>query len=522
MAEAESEEPSEDVNHLVLNFVIDQLETLEIDLGERLVRALTLLSMARSKDALPLIVNRALGSLGRTRCRLLMVLSCLANEIPESLATYQQAIACILDRNDFFSRQIALKILKLVAEVVMLDESVVISIERVERAYSHTISYSTYRLPSNPSAGFRQFLMQNTLSDFSRQVETLEKILCVPPGSLAAAIEKRLHAQDWSIDEEKDRVTGDWYTHVHPQGWPVVLITTRFQERSREALWIILDEAAEKLKLTQDQIGQLWHTIQAVDPEYITRGVMPRPGDIPALHVTDKGEWFSELGGLESMHVANGKTPVNSGDWMTVFEERVLSQEERSNVPYRQETSLKSWLIPQRVYGEANELDEIDFLSERIAGPDFGVAITLAQARRILIGRRSGILDKGSHESIPLIAAHQNPLTFSGYWIVCSLASFIIDELGLLFTNFDLTKDGEKVAVYEVWQEGYQEECYTREKISFGVRLRLRRELLSEICSRHGRMLCTRIDEKRRHFKSIHDREDDDRRDSRRYILSPL
>jgi hypothetical protein len=513
------EEPSEDANYLVLDFVIDQLETPEIDQGERLVRALTRLSMARPEDTLPLIVNRALDSSGRTRRRMLMVLSCLAREIPESLAAYQQAIACLLDRNDFFSRQIALRILKVVAGVLALDESVIISIDRVERAYSHAISYSTYRLPRNPSAEFMPFLMRNTLPDFSRQVITLEKILRVPLGSLTAAIEESLHAQDWSIDQERDSVKDDWYGHVHPQGWPVVWITTHFQERACEALWIILDEAAEKLKLTQDQIGQLWCVIQAVDPEYITRGVIPRPRDIPALHVADKDEWFSELGRLESMHVANAKTRVDDGDWMTVFEKRRLAQEEQYNVPYRQEISLKSCLIPRRVYGEANVLDEIGFVTERIAGPDSGAAITLAQARGILIGRGSGIMDEGSPKSIPLIAEHRNPLTFSGYWIVCSLASFIIDELGLLFTNFDLTKDGEKVAVYEVWQEGYQDECYTREKLSFGARLRLRRELLAEICNRYGRMLCTRIDEKREHFKSIHDREPDDRRDSRRYIL---
>ena len=52
-----------------------------------------------------------------------------------------------------------------------------------------------------------------------------------------AAIEERLIAQKWSIDDERDRVKDDWYGHVHPQGWPVVWITTEFQELVTETLW---------------------------------------------------------------------------------------------------------------------------------------------------------------------------------------------------------------------------------------------------------------------------------------------
>jgi hypothetical protein len=516
------QEPTEHLNQLILGLLIEELETPEIDLGERLVRALTKLASVRLDETIPSIVQKALESSGRTARRLLMVISCLANRIPESLAAHQQTIAQLLDRNDFFCRQTALRILKLVDEALTIDASVANAINEVETAYSSAISYPAYRLPKNPSDAFSAFLRRNTLSDFRRKVATCERILDVPTGSLAAAIEERLLAQGWSIHKEQDCVEDDWYGHVHPQGWPVVWITTGFQERVTEVLWGVLDEATEKFKLTETQIDLMWRTIQAVDPEYVNRGCIARPGDIPPLQVTDKEAWFSELQELESLQVVTASAHSESSDWITVFENRSLAHEEQYNVPYRQYISLTSFLIPLRSYGAKQELDEIDLLTERISFPDSDQAITLAQARRTLMMSGTSISDQASPPSVPLIAQHQNFMTFLGYRYVCLLASFIIDEMALTFENFDLVRDGEKVAVYEAWQEGYQDESYTRDKLSWGVRLRVRRDLLAGICKKYDRLLCTHSYEKREHFSSIYTRDADDTRDSRRYILYHL
>lgn len=102
------------------------------------------------------------------------------------------------------------------------------------------------------------------------------------------------------------------------------------------------------------------------------------------------------------------------------------------------------------------------------------------------------------------------------------MASFIIEEFNLLFEGFDLTKDGEVVAKYEAWQEGYQDGAYTREKISSGVRLQVRRDFLSAICRRYQRMLCIRINERREYYKSIYEREPDTSKDSKRYVIYHL
>jgi hypothetical protein len=516
----EYKEPSDDANQLILNFVLDELSTPEIDHGERLIRALARLMIARPEDAIPVFITRTVSASGRILRRLLTVFLSLATQCPDILVAHQQAFVQLLDREDFFCRQTALRILRCVDEASPLEASVASLVQRIDRNYSTTIYDSSYRMPSNPTLEFMDFLKRNTLFDFSKQVMLMEKILQVPSGSLVAAIEERLLAQNWSMDDERVRVKDDWDGHVHPQGWPVVWITTEFQEVATDALWSTLNEAADKLKLSSEQIHWLWQTIQPADPEYVLRGIMPRPSDIQPLRIRDKQAWFRELDALESMQIGETRTQGEDGDWITVFEKRRMAQEEKYNVPYRQEISLKAFLIPQQVYGGFHGLDELELTTERIV-PGSSMAVTIKQAQIELYGRGRNVLDT-TDDSIPLIAEHQSPLTFFGYWSVCTLASFVIEEFNLSFEGMELVRDGEVVAKHEAWQEGYQDEAYTREKLSFGVRLRVARDLLSGICDRHCKVLCLRIDEKRECYTSIYEREPDDRRDSKRYILYHL
>ena len=508
--------PPFDENRLILQFSMEDLDTAEIDHGERLIRALTRLAIARPQSAIPLLVSETLSASGRRLRRLLMILHTLANQKPNLLASNQQTLAKLLDREDFFCRQSAMCILQCVSKVSPLEPSVSTAIERIDRKYSAAISHSTYRMPSSPSSTFLDFLKKNTLFHFSDQVKLMEKILQVRSGSLVAAIEKCLNAQNWSMDEERSRIKDDWYGHVHPQGWPVVWITTEFQELATEILLSILNEVAEKQRLSQAQIHWLWQATQMVDPDYVVRGrSMTRPLDIEILRVVDKEAWFRELDEIESFQIGNDGTD-EQGTWLIVFERRILAHEEQYNVPYRQEISLISMLIPMQVYGRSYELDRLDLMTERIAPA--AMAITLEQARDILTNRGSDELD-ASEDCIPLIAEHQNSENFLGYWSICSLSSFILDEFNLSFDGFNLTRGDEIIAKYETWQEGYQAEAYSREKLSSGVRLRVRRDLLAEICLRYQRMLCIRIDEKREFYKSIHDQEPDTRKDSKRYVI---
>jgi len=509
--------PTFDENQLILQFSVEELITPEIDHGKRLVGALARLAIARPESAIPVLVNRTLTASGRILCRLLMILHVLAAQNPELLASHQQLLAKLLDREDFLCRQSVLRILRYVSGVLPLVPSVASSIERIDRIYSDSIWHSTYMMPSSPSTTFLNFFKKNTLFDFSDKVRLIERILRVQSGDFVAAIEERLNTQNWSMDEERSRVKDDWYGHVHPQGWPVVWITTEFQELVTEVLWSVLNEAAEKLKLSDTQIHWLWQTIQLADPEFVVLGNMSRPIDILPLRVVDNDTWFAELDTIESFQVGKAGTEEQGTDWMTLFEKRRLAHEEKYNVPYRQEISLKATLIPLQVYGGSHRLDELELSTERIASAS-AISVTLEQARDELTRRGSDALEAGA-DCIPLIAEHQNPVTFLGYWSICTFTSFIIDDFNLSFEGFNLTKDGEIVAKYESWQEGYQDEAYTREKLSFGTRLIVQRDFLAEICRRYNKMACVRVDEKRECYKSIYERKPDEKVVSKRYMV---
>ena len=514
-------EPDFDENQSILQFSMEELSTQEIDLGERLIRALTRLAIARPQSAIPPLISRALSSSGRILRRLLMILQAISAQRPDLLVSHQQTLAYFLDQEDYLCRQTAMHILQCVSEISPLESSVAKAVQRVDRKYSANISYPTYRLSSSPSATFSDFLKQHTLYDFSDQVSLMEKILQVRPGSLVAAIEKSLNAQNWSMDEERSRFKDDWNGRVHPQGWPIVWITTEFQELATEAIWSILNEAAEKMKLRRDQIHWLWQTTQVVDPEHVVRGLMTRPADIEALRVIDKEAWFKELDEIESFQIGDTDTERQGTDWITVFEKRSLAQEgEGSNVLYRQEILLRATLVPWQVYGGPHALDELELAVESIL-PKQAMPVTLEQARDVLIKRGSSTLD-ASDDCIPLIAEQQNPNSFLGYLSVCTLASFIINEFSLLFEGFDLTKEGKVVAKYEAWQEGYQNGTYTREKLSFGVRLRVSRDFLADICLRYRRMLRIRIDETRGYHKYRENWNPDTKKDSKRYVIYHL
>ena len=512
-------EPTLDENQLILQFSIEELDTSEIDHGERLIRALTRLAIAQPQSAIPVLVDRALSASGRIFRRLLVVLHALATRRPDLLASHQQRLVKLLDRKDFFCRQSVVRILQCVREILPLEPSIFDAVKRIERAYSTSMSYSAYRMSSSPSPMFLDFLKGSTgsiHSGFFYQTQLMEKILGVQPGCLVAAIEERLNAQSCSIDEERFRTKENWEDNVRPQGWPVIWITTEFQELVTEVLWSILNEVVEKLKLDHDQIHWLWQTSQMADPEYVLREVMVRPVDIKPLHVVNGEVWFQELGTMESFQVGN----ADNIDWITIFEMKKLAYEERLDAFYEQTVLLKSALIPLQVYGGLHELEELEWVTEPIV-PASNMTVTLEQARDVLTKRGLSAL-RVRNGCIPLVAEHQNPVSFFGYMSVCTLTSFVIDEFNLSFKGFDLVRDGNVVARYEVWQEGYLNQEYVREKLSFGIRLRARCDFIAEVCRRYKKILCVRTNERRKHYKSIHSKEPNTKKDSRRYMIYHL
>jgi hypothetical protein len=103
--------------------------------------------------------------------------------------------------------------------------------------------------------------------------------------------------------------------------------------------------------------------------------------------------------------------------------------------------------------------------------------------------------------SLPAISLKHNPIVFFGFEYVVSLPSFVIQDFDLQFKDFNLYKDTQKVTDFEYWREGYVDEAYSRELLSYGTRFLVRTEFLKQLNSHYGMQLCRKIFEKRLFFK---------------------
>jgi hypothetical protein len=74
---------------------------------------------------------------------------------------------------------------------------------------------------------------------------------------------------------------------------------------------------------------------------------------------------------------------------------------------------------------------------------------------------------------------------------------WIIREQNLKLDGFSVLADDEHVAHFEAWQEGYPDEDYNDEPLSFGVRLRVRAEFIAKVCRDAGRPFSVRTVENR-------------------------
>jgi len=103
--------------------------------------------------------------------------------------------------------------------------------------------------------------------------------------------------------------------------------------------------------------------------------------------------------------------------------------------------------------------------------------------------------------SLPAISLKRNPILFFGFEYIVTLPSFVIKDFNLQFKDFNLYKDNQKVTDFEYWREGYVDEAYSRELLSYGTRLLVRAEFLNELILHYGMQLCRKISEERLFFK---------------------
>jgi len=294
-------------------------------------------------------------------------------------------------------------------------------IKDIEMKYSDAKYSSSCMFSNGSTRRFESFLRENTLFSFFKQIEVAEEILGLPQGSLVSAIEEQLATVSWSMKDEEDRLADNWNGYVHPQGWPVVWITTDFQELAMEILLNILDKIVVDHSVSDRQVDLLWRTIQPADPNYVLRDLISRPLDIEPLVVSNKDIWLDELRKYKTLEV--GATKSCEENWITVFETREMTHEEDYNVPFKQRLSIRGSLIPIDLYGSSEKIDDLDIFFEKFL-PHQAMTTTMGQAQAKISARASGNLQIFD-EYIPFLSIHQNPVTIFGYLDICTLSSII-------------------------------------------------------------------------------------------------
>jgi hypothetical protein len=210
---------------------------------------------------------------------------------------------------------------------------------------------------------------------------------------------------------------------------------------------------------------------------------------------------------MEHEEIAVSGLPLEG--WVCLFESRHLSQDTKYEVPYKNQVSVVSTFLDPRFAVNKDQIDKLAEWKEEIVSFHPYECLTLEQARAYLMDSPPATADRQA-PSLPAISLKHNPIAFFGFEYVVSLSSFVIQDFNLQFKDFNLYKDNQKVTDFEYWREGYVDEAYSRELLSYGTRFLVRAEFLKELIARYGVQLCRKISEKRLFFQSEYKRDPDD------------
>jgi hypothetical protein len=122
--------------------------------------------------------------------------------------------------------------------------------------------------------------------------------------------------------------------------------------------------------------------------------------------------------------------------------------------------------------------------------------LTLDAVRTRLIEAAAASVDL-SGKLLPLLVVHTNGQMFEGYRCLALLNPAWLGKYGLEFDGCQFTWSGKCVARLEEWQEGYEDEVYSRELLSAGVRLVVRNDWLRTLLANTQHSLAVWASERR-------------------------
>jgi hypothetical protein len=256
-------------------------------------------------------------------------------------------------------------------------------------------------------------------------------------------------------------------------------------------LYQLLHEVLSKGRFQSTEVEALWRVIQPRDPEYSSCRLLPIPREILPLVVEEKEKWLSDHSDAERVTIED----TLPQEWVTAFEFRQLTQDNPYHREYVMQTHVQSALLRPESIEQIVDVGSQSW-GEEVVTHHPAENLTWSQFRNALANghKLEGAIDE---PCIPLVARKGRRIGFMGFHTIASFSSRIIREFALSLNGFDVIEGSERVGRFEAWQEGYSDEDYVDEPLSFGVRFQVRATFLRKICDNWGRALAVRNVENR-------------------------
>jgi hypothetical protein len=477
----------------IITLLVDRLGTNAVEFGNRLICSICLLAESRGEKVFPVLTDRLNSASGLLLWRLLQVFVRLSHSNRALFREHCHELKSLLDRGDTLMALAAFQAIQSAyTDGESMPDELKQEVEGVVHRYSSIILYRGFGiLKTTPSEDFVVLTKRAALFSFRRQLKAVCQILRLDLESVTAQLERRLLETGATLDEEKEIARSMSNAFVHPQGWPIIWFVSDFHVKISGMLYQTIDEVLSKQRYQPQHLEAVWRVIQPNDPEYSFSELAPMPEDITPLLVRAKDDWI----GSDKQEPTITIEDTFPEEWITAFEFRELAQDSPYHREFVTQTHVRSAVvIPERIDDVASF--DLDFWGEKVGTHHPAENLTWQQFREAL---REGhkLEPDGDAACLPFVSYHERQAGFLGFHTIASLSSWIIRGQNLKLDGFSALANDEHIAHFEAWQEGYPDEDYNDEPLSFGVRLRVRSEFIEQVCRDTGRAFAIRTVENR-------------------------
>jgi len=477
----------------IIHLLIDQLDAHAAEFGDRLVCSICTLAENRGDKVFPVLAERLASAKGLQLWRLLQVFARLSHSERLLFQKHCHCLIPLFNRGDSFLTLVASRAIRRAFEgEEPVPRKLEQAVKKVSDRYSSMISYRGHEmLMMTPSYDFIELTKKAAQVPFGRQLEALSEILDLDLDSLTALLEQSVLESGTTLEEVKDVARSMGTAYSNAQGWPVIWFVSDFHVQISELLYQAIDGLLTKQRYQLYHLEAVWRVIQPNDPEYSFSELSSMPEDISPLFVESKDDWITDY---KQDPVVTAVDQFD-GDWISAFEFRQIAQDNPYNREFVTQTHVRSALIVPEIVDDIASVHSESW-EERVLSYHPAENLTWQQFRNALLEGHQ-LEPDGNTECLPFASYSEKHVGFLGFHTIASLSSKIIRNHDLRMDGFSVFAGKECVAHYEAWQEGYSDEDYSDDALSFGVRLRVSTQFVENVCQSMGRIFAIRTIENR-------------------------